>query len=125
MTTDDSTGPEASRPDDVRPGSAERPYHHGNLRAALLEAAEAELEAMGIERFSLRAVAKRAGVSHAAPAHHFGDATGLLTALAAIGLIEGSACSSSSTPGGASDPSSKAPISIAPTLSPLTTSSSA
>lgn len=62
-----------------------RRYHHGNLREALLAAAEAELETAGIERFSLRAVAKRAGVSHAAPAHHFGDATGLLTALAEIG----------------------------------------
>ena len=40
----------------------------------------------GIERFSLRGVAKRAGVSHAAPAHHFGDAGGLLTALAAEGF---------------------------------------
>ena len=66
-------------------GAGERPYHHGNLRAALLDAAEAELEASGIERFSLRAVAKRAGVSHAAPAHHFSDATGLLTALAIRG----------------------------------------
>jgi AcrR family transcriptional regulator len=46
-----------------------------------LKAGEAELEAHGIEGFSLRAVAKRAGVSHAAPAHHFGDANGLLTAL--------------------------------------------
>lgn len=74
---------DAPSADDHNP--ADRPYHHGNLRAALLEAAEAELEASGIERFSLRAVAKRAGVSHAAPAHHFGDATGLLTALAVIG----------------------------------------
>jgi AcrR family transcriptional regulator len=62
-----------------------QPYHHGNLRAALLEAAEAELEVQGIEGFSLRGVAKRAGVSHAAPAHHFGDANGLLTDLAAEG----------------------------------------
>lgn len=61
-------------------------YHHGDLRAALLEAAEIELVEHGIERFSLRAVAKRAGVSHAAPAHHFGDITGLLTALAVVGL---------------------------------------
>ena len=60
-------------------------YHHGQLRAALLQAAEAELEEAGIEAFSLRKVAKRAGVSHAAPAHHFGDATGLLTGLAEIG----------------------------------------
>jgi AcrR family transcriptional regulator len=62
-----------------------RPYHHGDLRAALLAAAEVELAAQGIEGFSLRAVAKRAGVSHAAPKHHFGDAGGLLTALAAEG----------------------------------------
>jgi AcrR family transcriptional regulator len=66
-------------------GSRAQPYHHGNLRAALLEAAEAELEAQGVEGFSLRGVAKRAGVSHAAPAHHFRDANGLLTGLAAEG----------------------------------------
>lgn len=65
-----------------------KPYHHGDLRAALLTAAEAELAERGIEAFSLRSVAKRAGVSHAAPAHHFGDATGLLTALAAFGFQE-------------------------------------
>lgn len=64
----------------------DRPYHHGDLRAALLAAAEAELAERGIEGFSLRAVAKRAGVSHAAPAHHFGDTSGLLTALAAEGF---------------------------------------
>jgi AcrR family transcriptional regulator len=63
-----------------------RPYHHGDLRAALLHAAEAELAERGVEGFSLRSVAKRAGVSHAAPAHHFGDAQGLLTALAAEGF---------------------------------------
>lgn len=61
-------------------------YHHGDLRAALLDAAETELSSKGIEAFSLRGVAKRAGVSHAAPAHHFKDAQGLLTALAAIGF---------------------------------------
>ncbi|MGL5012504.1 MAG: TetR/AcrR family transcriptional regulator, partial [Paracoccaceae bacterium] len=66
--------------------SREKPYHHGDLRAALLAAAEAELADHGIEAFSLRQVAKRAGVSHAAPAHHFGDANGLLTALAAEGF---------------------------------------
>jgi AcrR family transcriptional regulator len=66
--------------------SPPRPYHHGDLRAALLRAGEAELSERGIEAFSLRAVAKRAGVSHAAPAHHFGDANGLLTALAAEGF---------------------------------------
>ncbi len=63
----------------------EKPYHHGDLRAALLAAAEADIAEHGIEAFSLRQVARRAGVSHAAPAHHFGDAAGLLTALAAEG----------------------------------------
>jgi AcrR family transcriptional regulator len=63
-----------------------KPYHHGDLRAALLGAAEQELAARGVEAFSLRSVAKRAGVSHAAPAHHFGDTGGLLTALAADGF---------------------------------------
>lgn len=66
----------------------DKPYHHGDLRAALLAAAEAELAEKGVEAFSLRSVAKRAGVSHAAPAHHFGDANGLLTALAALGFQE-------------------------------------
>jgi len=65
-----------------------KPYHHGDLRSALLTAAEAELLEKGVEAFSLRSVAKRAGVSHAAPAHHFGDANGLLTALAAFGFQE-------------------------------------
>lgn len=63
-----------------------RPYHHGDLRQALLAAAEAELIETGIEGFSLRKLARRAGVSHAAPAHHFGDTRGLLTALAAVGF---------------------------------------
>ena len=58
-------------------------YHHRSLYPALLQAAEAELAEKGVEHFSLRGVARRAGVSHAAPAHHFGDADGLLTALAA------------------------------------------
>lgn len=59
-------------------------YHHGDLRRALLDAAEDELIEKGTDKFSLRGVAKRAGVSHAAPAHHFGDVDGLLTALTAI-----------------------------------------
>lgn len=62
------------------------PYHHGDLRRALLDAALLEVEAVGPSRLSLREVARRAGVSHAAPAHHFGDKTGLFTALAAEGF---------------------------------------
>ncbi len=61
-------------------------YHHGNLRSALLEHAAAEIEESGVEKLSLRQVAKRAGVSHAAFAHHFGSAQGLLTGLAAEGF---------------------------------------
>ena len=53
---------------------------------ALLVAAEAELAEKGVEGFTLRGCAKRAGVSHAAPAHHFKDANALLTALAADGF---------------------------------------
>ena len=61
-------------------------YHHGDLRNALLAAAEEELIAKGSEKFSLRGCAKRAGVSHAAPAHHFKDSQALLQALAARGF---------------------------------------
>lgn len=59
-------------------------YHHGDLREALLAAAEQELIEKGTEGFTLRGAAKRAGVSHAAPAHHFRDTSDLLTALAAV-----------------------------------------
>lgn len=58
-------------------------YHHGQLRESLLAAAEAVIAERGVDAFSLRETARRAGVSPAAPAHHFGDARGLLTALAA------------------------------------------
>ena len=57
-------------------------YHHGALREALIDASETLLAERGVEGFSLREVARRSGVSPAAPAHHFGDATGLLTAVA-------------------------------------------
>lgn len=63
--------------------SANRPYHHGDLRAALIAAAEAVIEERGVDGFSLRETARRAGVSPAAPGHHFKDAKGLLTAVAA------------------------------------------
>lgn len=64
-----------------------QPYHHGALRQALLNSAEAILDRDGIEALTLRATAREAGVSHAAPSHHFGDLTGLLTALAASGFM--------------------------------------
>jgi AcrR family transcriptional regulator len=60
-------------------------YHHGSLRAALLDAAWAIVAEDGAEALSLRACARRAGVSHAAPIHHFGTLTGLAADLAALG----------------------------------------
>lgn len=63
-----------------------RPYHHGDLRSSLLEAALDVIRADGPSGLSLRRdLARRAGVSHAAPAHHFKDRTGLLTATAVQG----------------------------------------
>ncbi len=61
---------------------AGRGYHHGALRETLLAAAREIVEAEGVDAFTLRESARRAGVSHGAPAHHFGDKTGLLTELA-------------------------------------------
>jgi AcrR family transcriptional regulator len=69
--------------DDLNSVKSTRAYHHGALRPALIAAAEAVLEERGTHGFSLRETARRAGVSPAAPAHHFGDASGLLTAVAA------------------------------------------
>ncbi|MFJ7960626.1 TetR/AcrR family transcriptional regulator [Streptomyces sp. NPDC096319] len=60
-------------------------YHHGELRQAVLAAALDVIAADGPGALSLRDLARRAGVSHAAPAHHFKDRTGLLTAIAAQG----------------------------------------
>ncbi len=60
-------------------------YHHGNLKPALVAAADAIIRDRGIEGFSLREAARRAGVSIGAPAHHFGSATGLLTEVALLG----------------------------------------
>src|ERR687892_68469 len=57
-------------------------YHHGNLRAALLDSALDVLTESGVAGFSMREAARRAGVSQSAPKHHFGDARGLLGALA-------------------------------------------
>lgn len=61
-------------------------YHHGNLPQALLDALDAVIRERGPSSISLRQVASRAGVSVAAPSHHFRDKRGLLTAFAAQGL---------------------------------------
>ncbi len=76
---------EGARPAQRRRAS-DTPYHHGDLHEALLKAAERVLERDGLAGLTLRAVAREAGVSHAAPTHHFGDLTGLLSELAAIGF---------------------------------------
>jgi AcrR family transcriptional regulator len=57
-------------------------YHHGDLRAALLGAARSLAAEVGVDVFTLREVARRAGVSHAAPYHHFKDKAALIRALA-------------------------------------------
>src|SRR5215472_6997827 len=67
------------------PPQPTRPYHHGDLRPALLRAAVEAIGQAGPAAMSLRDVARRAGVSHAAAAYHFGDKAGLLTAIAAQG----------------------------------------
>ncbi|WP_329338230.1 TetR/AcrR family transcriptional regulator [Streptomyces sp. NBC_00663] len=71
--------------DSTKPASR-RPYHHGDLRRAILTAALDVIAADGPAALSLRDLARRAGVSHAAPAHHFKDRTGLLTSIAAEGF---------------------------------------
>ncbi|MCX4417331.1 TetR/AcrR family transcriptional regulator [[Kitasatospora] papulosa] len=63
-----------------------RPYHHGNLRTDLLDAAERSLRAHGAEQLSLRDLARDVGVSHAAPRRHFADRRALLDALAESGF---------------------------------------
>lgn len=70
--------------DGGRRGVGER--FDGDLRRALLDAVVPLIAEVGAEQVSLREVARRTGVSHAAPAHHFGDKTGLLTAVATEGF---------------------------------------
>lgn len=74
MTTD-----QAQRP-------SERPYHHGNLRSALLVAAERVVRERGVQDLSLRELAREVGVSHGAPRRHFPDRQALLDALAESGF---------------------------------------
>jgi AcrR family transcriptional regulator len=70
----------------IRTSQKSNTYHHGDLRKALLRSAESILKREGLGGLSLRATARAAGVSHAAPAHHFPDLSSLLSALAAEGL---------------------------------------
>jgi AcrR family transcriptional regulator len=69
----------------LRAKAEARPYHHGELKSAVLDAAETILEMEGVDALTLRAVARMVGVSHTAPKNHFGDLQGLLSELAAVG----------------------------------------
>jgi AcrR family transcriptional regulator len=87
--TEKSSGPATERtsgPVTEQTSGSARPYHHGDLRRAILGAALDVIAAEGPSAVSLRDLARRAGVSHAAPAHHFKDRVGLLTAIAAEGF---------------------------------------
>jgi AcrR family transcriptional regulator len=77
---DDSTGSRA------KATAGGRRYHHGDLRRALLETAEAMLREDPSWQFTLREVARRAGVSHTAPYNHFDDKAALLAELALMGF---------------------------------------
>jgi AcrR family transcriptional regulator len=66
--------------------AGQKPYHHGDLREALLRAAESALTELPIDKVSLREIARRAGVSHAAPKHHFGSLGALLGEVGALGF---------------------------------------
>jgi AcrR family transcriptional regulator len=63
-----------------------RPYHHGNLRQALLQAAEMALEVRGATDLSLRELSREVGVSHTSPRRHFAGKQALLDALAQTGF---------------------------------------
>ncbi|MFI9254745.1 TetR/AcrR family transcriptional regulator [Streptomyces sp. NPDC053069] len=69
----------------MSPSPTNRPYHHGDLRAALLKSAERTLREKGVGALSLRELARDVGVSHAAPGRHFKDKQALLDALALDG----------------------------------------
>ncbi len=85
--------------------SDHRAYHHGDLRNALRDAARALLEEEGLSGLSLRAVARRAGVSHAAPYRHFPNHEALLVELAIEGFeeLKGDVVAAAGRPGGRDD----------------------
>lgn len=89
----------------VQKGRKAATYHHGDLKRELVGAARGLLEEVGPDKLSLRGVARAAGVSQAAPYHHFEDKDGLLAALATQGFAELSAemaarSKGAATPGG-------------------------
>jgi AcrR family transcriptional regulator len=88
-----STTSKTKVPSKPRPKPETRPpkraaYHHGDLRRALLDASLTLVEEAGIGAVSLREVARKAGVSHNAPYHHFKDRGSLLAAIAEEGFAQ-------------------------------------
>jgi AcrR family transcriptional regulator len=84
--------------------SAEKPYHHSDLRSELLSAATRLLRDKGVAGLSLREVARIAGVSHAAPYRHFKDKAALLAAVAEAGFTELAAACRAAEAGSPADP---------------------
>lgn len=84
------------------PAPEPKPYHHGNLRETLLAAADAVLARQGATGITLRDVAKAAGVSHAAPYHHFASLDEMLAAVAERGFAQ--LAMAMAAPAGESDP---------------------
>ena len=82
---------------------SERPYHHGNLRTALLAQAERTVRERGAQDLSLRELAREVGVSHGAPRRHFPDRQALLDALAETGFARLGAELRSAVDGAAED----------------------
>jgi AcrR family transcriptional regulator len=80
-------------------------YHHGDLRQELILATEKIILERGVDGFTLREAARRAGVSPAAPAHHFRDAKGLLTEVALLGFREFGQALDAADRAGGTDPS--------------------
>jgi len=86
MTASKATSKPAQTPARSEKKQAQ-PYHHGNLRASLLEAADAVLAERGVHGLTLRDVARAAGVSHGAPYHHYASLNELLAAVAERGFV--------------------------------------
>jgi AcrR family transcriptional regulator len=91
--------PSAPAPAEADKSLRDKPYHHGSLPHALLEAAELVLRRDGMRGLTLRAIAREAGVSHTAPQHHFGDTAGVLSELAASGHRRLAQCMADSAAG--------------------------
>jgi len=70
----------------MSPSATSRPYHHGQLERAAIDGAIDEVESVGVAAVSMRRIARRAGVSHAALAYQFGDKAGIFTAVATEGF---------------------------------------